>query len=107
MRRRPLSMQTRRNEERPDQLELYAQVRNFSPRPRTVQAALFINDQLGDAQEVALERRQAKGVLFELPALDEATLQLRLDGHDALALDDPAYAVLRNPRHYKILVIRH
>lgn len=50
-----LSMDTRRQYERPDMLQVFANLRNFGPDPVDFDAALYINDRFVDNQAVHLE----------------------------------------------------
>jgi hypothetical protein len=51
-----LSMDARRNYERPAMLEVFAMVRNFGPEPVTLDATLYINDENVDVQTLILQR---------------------------------------------------
>ncbi|MCB9850156.1 MAG: BatA domain-containing protein [Phycisphaerales bacterium] len=50
-----LSMDARRNYERPAMLEVFAMVRNFGPDPVTCDATLYINDENVDVQTMVLQ----------------------------------------------------
>jgi hypothetical protein len=89
----------------PDRLQAFVSVANFGPRPATVQVELFFNQQSLDLVELAVAPGEESSWQFELPALDEGVLQVRLDPPDALASDNVAYAAINRPRPAQVLVV--
>ena len=121
-----LSMDTRRNYEKPQMLEVFALVRNFGHDPVTLDAALYINDEHTDVQTVTLAPgiptgdrvNGADGSKAGPPAGSVASItfdeiefegggvvEVRLSVHDALAVDNRAWSVVQPSRHVSVLLV--
>lgn len=118
-----LSMDTRRQYERPDVLQVFASVRNFGPDPVDIDAALYINDRFIDNQPVHLEGApddptgsdtilrppppgSMRAVAFDDVEFSEGgTIEVRLRIDDALPADNRAWAVVEPPHHLQVLLV--
>jgi len=120
-----LSMDTRRNYERPQILEVFALVRNFGPNEVTVDATLYINGDHTDVQTFTL----APGVAAEAPPGERTNdagppagsvasitfdsieyegggvVEVLLSGEDALLADNRAWCVVQPPRSVSVLLV--
>jgi hypothetical protein len=85
--------------------QLYARIENFGPRERAREVSLYIDGELADAQQLTLPAGESRGVAFELGTAGPATVELRLEGDDALAADDRAWKVLEAPRRANVLLV--
>ena len=124
-----VAFSTDHHPDKPDRLEAFARIENFGFKKATVEASLFINGAMADAQKVDLPARPFKvdqaskeiipgaatttGIKFELartPELEkDGILRLEIkpvtsDVEDYLAADNKAYAVVSAPRPAKVLV---
>ncbi len=106
------SFSTDVNPEKPGQIQAFARLENYSTAESTVEASLFLNDTLLDAQKITLPPRGEKGLpgasgaRFEMNnTIESGVLKLVLDTKDALAADNTAYAVVNLPHPAKVLVV--
>jgi hypothetical protein len=127
-----VAFSTDHHPDKPDKLEAFARIENFGFKAATMEASLFINGTLADAQKVSLPAREikkanypdgqeeivpqvptARGIKFELartPDLEkDGILRLEIkpigDGvEDYLLADNKAYAVISAPHPAKVLL---
>ena len=127
------AMSARRSYERPDVLNVFAEVRNFGPEAVSFDASLYVDGTHRDVQAVRLE----PGFAQATPADDADTgssarlespgapppgsvasvafdafeyggsgvVEVRLEHADALAADNRAWAVIDPPRHVNVLLV--
>lgn len=99
------------NPEKPGKIEAFARLENFSSTEVTVEASLYLNDTLLDAQKVAIPPRGerglpgASGARFEMQEIESGILKLTIDAKDNLEADNTAFAVVNLPRPAKVLVV--
>ncbi|RIK87949.1 MAG: hypothetical protein DCC67_01150, partial [Planctomycetota bacterium] len=102
------ALNTRRNENRPEQRQAFVQVANFSDAERTATVELYLDGRLLDAAELKIAAGDAAGTTFNLLEASAGRLEARLapapDAGDRLALDNVAYAVLDPPRQARVLL---
>ena len=102
---------TEMNPEKPGQVQAFARIENFGPQPMEVEATLFLNNTLLDAQKIAVPARGerglpgASGAKFEMNEIESGILKLTIDSKDHLPLDNTAYAVVNLPRPAKVLLV--
>lgn len=96
-----------RNEENPDQLEVYGRVANYSDSAVTVPLTLTLNDKLIDAAEKTIDAGKDTGVDFDLEAGGDETgiFKLVIDRPDQLITDNQAFASVRPTRPIQVLVV--
>lgn len=99
-------MEFRRPADASDRGQLFVNVANFGPQPRSVLVSLRRRGEEApfDAAELALEAGQSSGVTFdrELPA---GAYEVRLSGDDALPLDNRAALVLSENRPLRAALV--
>lgn len=108
-----LALQTARNEDRLDQIQLFGRIRNYRDEPVETTARLYrheIDQPIGagrliDAAEVALPARGSRAFKFDLPDPGAVGLEVRLDIDDDLEQDDHAFAAIGQPRQARVLVV--
>jgi hypothetical protein len=100
-----VGMMVRRNDEHPEQLQVFARLHNFSPTSATCNSQLLLDGELKDAREVTIEARGEHPVAFDLENLEQGVLELRIDANDALATDNVARCVVGNVRRGKVLLV--
>ncbi|MEX2176447.1 MAG: BatA and WFA domain-containing protein [Pirellulaceae bacterium] len=99
------------NPEKPGQIQAFARLENFSDTEQSVEASLYLNDTLLDAQKIAIPKRGerglpgASGAKFEMQEIESGVLKLVIDSPDNLKVDNTAYAVVNMPRPAKVLVV--
>ncbi|MGI8979864.1 MAG: vWA domain-containing protein [Pirellulaceae bacterium] len=127
-----VAFSTDHHPDKPEKVEAFARIENFGFKPATMEASLYINGTLADAQKVSLPARQFKvaksaagveeilpqvptiaGIKFELARTAElekdGILRLEIkplgtDVEDYLSADNKAYAVVSAPRPAKVLL---
>jgi hypothetical protein len=109
-----LALSAARNEEDPEQVQLFGRVHNYRGEPVSARAGLFRLDPerpgaegiLIDAVELQVEPRSDQAFQFELKSeAPSEELEVRLDVEDTLALDNRAQVVLSNPRKARVLLV--
>jgi hypothetical protein len=100
-----VGMMVRRNDDHPEQLQVFARLYNFSSEPFTCNSQLLLDGQLKDAREVKIPAKSEQPVAFDLENLEQGILELRLDAKDALAADNTARCVVGNIRRGRVLLV--
>lgn len=109
-----LALQASRNEERPDQFQVFGRAHNYRATEAKTEAKLYRRrpDQPADKgtliDAVALEigPRGEQSFKFDLPDTGASVaLEVRIDETDDLALDNHAFTVLGNPRKAQVLLV--
>ncbi len=105
------AVSTRRNDERPEQLQAFVQVANFTSAPQQVTVELTLDRDFLDAAAIEVPAGETKGVVFPLGegvvgAL-AARLKYKVDGEsqDALRQDDLGYAAINDTGTGRVLVV--
>lgn len=102
---------TRRNENRGDERQAFAQVSNYSADPQKAVVELSHNGQFLDAQEVEIPAGEARGVTFSLIGVSSGKLEAKLASSaltavgDALAVDNHAYAAVNDSGTGRVLLV--
>ncbi|HRR86530.1 MAG TPA: VWA domain-containing protein, partial [Phycisphaerae bacterium] len=119
-----VSLDVRRNYDRPEQISALINVRNFGTRPAKRDISLLVDGQIKNVQDLPelapygrpdaihaakytkdpADNSQATAA-FEMMLDTAATIEVRLSGEDALAIDDRAFAVVTPPRSIKALLV--
>jgi hypothetical protein len=108
-----LALQAGRNEEKPDQFQVFGRVHNYRPEAVATEARLYRhspakpNDTgiLIDAIALKLDAQSDQSFKFDLPDSGSAALEVRLDVNDSQPLDNRAYTVFGNPRKAQVLLV--
>lgn len=111
-----LSMDTRRNYEKPQMLEVFALVRNFGSEEVTLDATLYVNGDHTDVQTMTLApgAEQNAGppagsvasVTFDAIEFEGGgAVEVRLSAEDALLADNRAWSIVQPPRHVNVLLV--
>ncbi len=95
----------RRNAARPKQLQAFARVESFNNEPGEVSLELRVGEQLIDADHLQLEAEEARGVAFDLGALDTGVLRLTAKTGDDLGADDVAWTAVNPPQQARVLLV--
>jgi hypothetical protein len=109
-----LALQAARNEDRPDQFQVFGRVHNYRAEPVKTEAKLLKHDParprgegaLIDAVALEIDPQSDAAFKFDLP--DSGTgseLEVRVEEKDALPLDNRAFTVYGNPRKAQILIV--
>ncbi len=102
---------TEANPDKPEQLQAFGRIENFSGEEKSLEATLLLKNVLLDVQAVDLPPRDDKGlpgvagVKFDLQQLESGVLKLEINAKDQLKADDDAYAVVSLPRPAKVLLV--
>lgn len=103
---------TRRSDAKPEERQGFVQVANLTNSPQKAVVEIEFDGDFLDAKEVELPTGETAGVVFPLADAPAGSLTAKLkyeldDGsrHDALAIDDVAYAAINNAAPGEVLVI--
>lgn len=105
------ALAARRNEARPEQREVFAQVSNATGRVQRVSVELKFNGSLVDARRIEVPAGEARGAVFPLPEGPGGELTATLapeslrEAKDSLELDNAAYAVSGDPDPGRVLLV--
>lgn len=101
-----LAFSTGRNEEKPDQVQAIARIKNFGKSPVDAEGSLWLDGEMIDAKQFKLKADEALGLPFDLDEhVTHGVLELRLDVRDAFALDNRAWTVINPARRSRVLLI--
>lgn len=103
---------TEQNPEKPDRIQAFARLENYSDQPADVELTLSRDGALLDAQRVAISARHPQShlpgvaaVQFDLEALESGVLELHVRTADHLVADNRAWAVINPPRPARVLLV--
>jgi hypothetical protein len=108
-----LALQTARNEERPEQFQVFGRVKNFRDEAVETEARLYRHDPgkpgdagiLVDAIGLNVPAQAEQAFTFDLPDPGRELLEVRIDVNDALALDNRAFTTVGTPRKAQVLFV--
>ena len=107
-----LALQTRRNDEKIDEFQIFGRVHNFRNEPVETEARLLRHDPdkpgagtLIDAIALEDSRANDQSFKFELPDSGMSELEVRLDVVDAQPLDNRAFTLIGRPRKAQVLLV--
>jgi hypothetical protein len=85
--------------------QVFAAVRNAGKIRETRTLEIWHGETLVDARPLALEPGAEQAVVYDRPGLVDGWIRVALDGGDALAADDQAWAVLAAERKPRVLLV--
>ncbi|MFO0956349.1 MAG: BatA and WFA domain-containing protein [Isosphaeraceae bacterium] len=108
-----LALQTARNDEHPDQFQVFGRVHNYRAEPVETEARLYRHESsqgddagsLIDAINLKLPPQSDQAFKFDLPDSGRERLEVRIDVKDALALDNRAFTTVGIPRKAQVLFV--
>ncbi len=108
-----LALQTARNEDQPDQLQLFGRTQNYRNEDTVVNLRLYrheLDNEDGrgrfiDAIELEIPARESRAFKFDLLDTGAVGLEVQLDVDDDLEQDNRAYAAIGRPRQARVLVV--
>ena len=96
---------TQQDLDTPGVVQVYATIMNLGTEKAESDILLEMNDRLIDAEGVALDPGEERGLAFELATEEVAVLTLTITEADDLAVDNRAYAGLSPSRISSVLVV--
>ncbi len=108
-----LALQTARNEEKPDQFQVFGRVRNYRAEAVETEARLFKHDPdkpgdsgtLIDAIALKVSAQSEQAFKFDLPDPGRELLEVRIEVEDALKLDNRGFTTVGTPRKAQVLFV--
>lgn len=105
-----VAFSTERNAEKVGQVQAFGRLENSGDEEVEVEAALYLNDTLKDAEQVKIPANGSAGVNFALTEDDlgddeHAVLRLEIKSDDHLQLDNVAFAAFNSPRKARVLLV--
>lgn len=98
------AFQPTKNPDKPDQLQVFAGLKNYGDDPQKVELTLYHDDKMIDASSIELEGKAEGGREFSLTAIESGVLRVELDVPDDLDVDNHAYAVLDTTQRANVLI---
>ena len=98
-------LEVRRAFEGGEASRVFATVGNMTDQARKIGVDCFLEGELIASKEVDVPQHGQASVAFESPKLRTGRLRVQLDGQDSLAADDSAYAVLREKKDVRVLLV--
>jgi hypothetical protein len=98
-------LSVRRHETKPDQLDAFAQLRNFSAKPVLVTVQWLLNGEQVDAQRFEIPPGGSYPVVRSLAGVQSGKLALRAKTEDDLTVDDEAWVAVNQPRRARVLLL--
>lgn len=86
-------------------LQLFVSLVNDTTKARTLGLDLTINGQLVESREINLAKRTTTSVIIDSESLRKGRLEVSLDVKDNLALDNKAYAMVREKAAIQVLLV--
>jgi len=99
------ALSVRRGETNADMLQAFARLDNCGQRDITVSMDLLLDDKLIDSDRQEVPAGEGVPVTFDLTAVDEGVLKLKIESKDDLSLDNEAWTVLKPSRQASVLLI--
>ncbi len=99
------SLEVRRAFEGGEASRAFATVFNGGETKRTVGVDCFLEEELVASKEVEIGPKEQASVAFESPKLRSGRLRVAVDAKDVLEVDDVAYAVLREKKDVRVLLV--
>lgn len=102
---------TRRNENRPEERQAFAQVSNFSPAAHKAVIEISHDGRFLEAQEVEVPAGESRGVTFSLRGVASGELTAKLASEslkaagDTMAVDNSAYAAVNDFATGRVLLV--
>ena len=108
-----VSLQTRRNDEKPDIYQVFGRVHNYRDEVVATEAQLFRKDParpndagtLIDAIDLAIPASSDQAFKFELPDTGATELEVRINVDDDQPLDNRAFSLVGSPRKAQVLLV--
>jgi hypothetical protein len=108
-----LALETSRDKRDPDQFHVFGRVHNYRAEPAQTRARLLRRDPadprdpgtLIDAVALEIDPQSDEGFDFTLSEPGSGALEVRIEGGDALPLDDRAFATFGAPRRAQVLLV--
>ena len=94
-----------RKETQPDQLQAFARLQNFGRKSAAVGVELFYNELPIRTDSVELPAGSAHNMVFDLGAIADGALRLKLNVDDDFALDNEAWLPVAQPRRARVLLV--
>ena len=100
-----VAFQSQGNPAKPDQMEAFVEVENFSENDQEVELSLSLDDNLLDASKITIAAGKMQGTSFSFNQIESGTLKIELEIDDDLAADNVAYAAINPGRRAKVLMM--
>ncbi len=108
-----LALSSARDEEKPDQFQVFGRVKNYRAEEVKTEARLYRRDKgrtdkggtLLDAIALTIAPQSEQSFKFDLVDNGLAELEVRLNVKDSLPLDDTAFTVFGTPRKAQVLLV--
>lgn len=101
-----------RNPNKQGELQVFGRVENFGNEAVTVDANLYFDDELLDAQQLEIPGREgpnkpagSQGIKFDLKDIEGGVMKLTLNFKDQLAADNEASVIVNESRQAKVLLV--
>jgi len=100
-----MAFSVRRHPARPELYQAFARLNNFGTQSADVGLELHLDDELIDADRLAIPSGQSRAVVFDLGAVEAGVLTLKAETKDHLGVDDRASVVIQPPARAEVLLV--
>jgi hypothetical protein len=100
-----VTLDIRRPPENSKEYQVFATIRNYTDKPRTVRLEILNGARLIDAKSVKLAANSDNSQLFSSSQLGLGRVEIRIADGDDFKSDDAAYAVIKPPRKRTLLLV--
>jgi hypothetical protein len=98
-------MNVRRSRRKPEEVELYVAVSNYSQETKDGEMRMMLNDKLLDSKYFKLDGGKSMSNVFRAKLEGGGIMRVEFDVDDALALDNKAVQIVPRPRKRKVLLV--
>ncbi len=99
------ALAARENESKPGRIGLFVRVANVGQAAEHRRLQLLVEETPVGVEDLSVPAQSATSASFELTALRDALVEVRLDGEDALPFDNVAYLRLRPPQPVRVALV--
>jgi hypothetical protein len=96
---------TRRNLEKPGQIQAFARLENWGPETVTAPVEMHLDGTFLDTKNVEVAAGEASGVAFDLKDVNSGVLELAITSADNLPLDSRAWSTINPPSRSRVLLV--
>ncbi|MBN1419773.1 MAG: BatA and WFA domain-containing protein [Planctomycetes bacterium] len=100
-----VSIEARRDPAGGGETEIYAEIHNAGPEPWAGLAVLRQEGRLLDSRRIEIGAGEGGGVLYRRPEGEAGLLEVAIDGGGALADDDRAWILVREPAPVRVAIV--
>lgn len=99
------AFQAAKNPEKPDQLQVFAGLKNYGGGKQNIELELYQDEKMIDASSIELDSLAEGGREFSLNSTETGVLRLKIEAKDDFDVDDQAFVVLDSTQRSNLLIV--